>query len=84
MKSKDIRKENTKHKNSAPSNGSKAIDVDENGYKYHIVHDHYNAIISRPDTGEVVGIYKAANRSWKKMQGFVSNNVRVLVENLYT
>ena len=84
MKSKDIRKEHSVHKKESVSpSDAKTIDYNENGRKYRIVHDHYNAIVSRPDTGEIVGVYKAANRIWKKMPGSISNNVRVLVEDLY-
>ena len=87
MKGKNIRKENIKKPARQPvSHDHKVYFTDQkSGIDYRIIQDNYEAEVRLRFTNELVGIYKAATRNWKKVQfgNYLTRDVRIMVESLY-
>ena len=88
MKGKNIRKEKAKKPLRPPvDHNQKTFFTDwEKGIDYRIVHNNCEAEVRLRLTDELVGVYKAATRSWRKVQSldYLTHGVRVMVEGLYT
>lgn len=85
MKGKNIRKENVKKPVRPPVDHDAKFNFLDQGVEYRITHNNQEAEVRLRGTDELVGVYKAATRDWKKirLRGFLTHNVRIRVENLY-
>lgn len=88
MKGKNILKEHVKKttRKSAPREKAEEMIDKDYGVKYRVFHDNYEAEVRLKDTNEIVGVYRAAARDWRiiRLQNFLTHDIRVKVEALYT
>lgn len=87
MKSKNIRKENSKKRIQQPIDHNFQVyytDIN-NHIDYYISHNNCEAVVRLQNTLELVGVYKAATRNWKKVhyKDYLTTDIKRKVESLY-
>lgn len=85
MKSKDIRKEKAKKRHVAEHSNITSCEIVYEDTKYYVFYDQYDATVKKSTGNSIseVGIYKAAQKTWKKGYDALPPAIRSEVEMLY-